>query len=407
MDIGQFTAGSPGQLVPIELHRSVRKPSGLTEIEPFASQAFSPDVLPPALDWRSLAADLLPRVSLAQEALGRVNGLTTVVHNARALLRSLWLREAKFSSAIEDVHTTALDMALVATQAERPESNRAVEAWNAVNAIEHGLASDLPFSVRLIKEMHVELLRGVRGEDKRPGELRTIPVYIGPQDRPDRARFVPPPPGNAPGHLVPLLADLERFVNQTPEEVFPLAAVAIAHYQFETIHPFRDGNGRIGRALVIHDLCRRGLLDQHVVFLSGYFERNKQMYYDRLLGVSARGDWADWIAFFLDAIVDQAGETARLAEKLFRLRERYIDTVRTKNLSARLLTLIDALFHWPVVTARGVAETTGVTDPTARKDIGVLVDHGILKLTSEVSYGQTWYAVDIIRLIEGDADQDL
>jgi Fic family protein len=202
------------------------------------------------------------------------------------------------------------------------------------------------------------------------------------------------------------MADLERFVNADRGEIPSLLAVAMAHYQFETIHPFRDGNGRIGRALIVHDLCKRGLLDHQVIFLSGYINKHKHRYYETLLGVSTGSAWERWFAFFLDAVIDQARETAVLAKRLFRLRETYIDAVKTNGLPARLLTLIDALFERPIVNARVVAQRLGVTDPTARKDIGLLVEHNVLALTADVAWGQTWFAKGIIDIVETTDDDD-
>ncbi|MBZ0172316.1 MAG: Fic family protein [Phycisphaerales bacterium] len=404
MERGWFSQHSPGRLVPITLSGVRPTPGGRVEADPIETVAFVPNPLPPDLDWGSLKASQYERLEAASAALGRVNGLVTLVPNARALLRSLWLREAKLSSEIENIQTTALDMVIAGNKSDTVEGDPARETFNAVTALERGLGADLPFSVDLIQSMHRDLLEDVRGGEKQPGAFRASQVYIGSPTRPERARFVPPPPGDGPDEIGGCMEALVAFVKSTPPEIPALAAVALMHYQFEAVHPFADGNGRIGRALIIHDMCRRGLLDQPVVFLSGYFEAHKQDYVNHLLRVSTSGDWDGWIGFFLDAVIHQAGQTVRLAERLIGLRSRFIERVQEAGAPARLLILIDELFRWPIATARGVSDLLGVTDPTARKDITTLVDLGVLEPSSEASYGQIWHAPAVLGLIEGAGD---
>lgn len=400
-----FSDASPGKLVPTTLWRWRTTPKGIPEAEEIPALAFSPDPLPPALDWRSIKADLFDELTAATAALFRVNGLVPLAPNSGVLRHALWLREAKLSSAIEDIHTTALDMVLAETRQSRGEDNPGLEALNAMKAVRHALESDLPFSGRLIREMHRVLLRGVRGEDKHPGEYRGVQAYIGPAENPGRARFIPPPPGTMPGQVDPCMAELEKFANADHPEIPGLAAVAMIHYQFEAIHPFRDGNGRVGRALILHQLCRRGLLDLPVVFVSGYFQQHKQSYVDRLFAVSAEGDWLGWIRFFVEAVATQAAQTRVLAERLIGMHRRFTERVRDDGAPARLMTLVDSLFEWPVVNARSVAGRLGVTDPTARSDLSRLERLGILELTDDVSYGKAWYPPEIIRVIETPVEE--
>ena len=400
----RFSDRKSGSLVRVVLHKHRTTAGGITEIDDVESWSFVPDPLPPKIEWGALKGRLYSSLESAAASLGRVNGVVTLTHNARTLLRALWLREAKLSSEIEGIHTTAIDMVLAESQAHRAESSKAVEVWNAVKALEYGLGSDLPWSGRLIREMHAVLLSGVRGDDKRPGEYRNSPVYIGTANDPQNARFVPPS-GIGEHSIASLLSSLEAFVHQTPSEIPALVAIALEHYQFESIHPFRDGNGRIGRALVVLQMCRRNLLDQPVVFLSGYFERNKREYVDRLLAVSTDGDWEGWIRFFLDAVIDQSRRTVVLAERLVRMREKQIEQIRSANAPSRLLVLVDHLFERPVVSARSVSERLSVTDPTARKDIATLVGMDILRPASDANYGQVWYAPSVLTVIE-EAEQE-
>ncbi len=396
----RFTGESPGGLVPITLHRKRVGASGKVEIDPVSAFSFVPDPLPPQIDWRAIKADLFDDLTAASAALAHVNGLSTIVPNTRILIQSLWLREAKFSSEIENIHTTALDMVLAGSGEQRTESNAGREAWNAMKAVQVALESDLPFSGRLIREMHRELLSGVRGEDQRPGEYRDIPVYIGPKNKPEEARFVPPPPGELPGQVVECMTRLEQFVNAQWSDIPALACVAIMHYQFETIHPFRDGNGRIGRALILHQLAKRELLDLPVTSVSGYFQSHRQEYVDRMFAVSADGDWIGWIRFFAQAVAAEAAITRSLAERVVLLRQRYAEALREQRAPTRLLDLLDHVLTWPVVTAKSVSTMLGVTDPTARKDISLMERVGLLRPTDEVSYGKVWYAPEVLAIIE-------
>lgn len=378
---------------------------GVRESEEIPALAFSPNPLPPELDWRSIKTDLFDDLTAATAALSRVNGLVPLAPNAGVLRHALWLREAKLSSAIEDIHTTAIEMVLSETRRPLDEDNPGLEALNAMKAVRYALESDLPFSGRLIREMHRVLLQGTRGEEKRPGHYRDVQAYIGPADDPGRARFIPPPPGSMPGQVDPCMSDLEKFANADHPEIPGLVAVALIHYQFEAIHPFRDGNGRVGRALILHQLCRRGLLELPVVFVSGFLLRHKQSYVDRLFAVSAEGDWAGWIRFFVEGVATQAAQTRVLAERLIGMHRRYTERVREDGAPARLMTLVDALFEWPFVTARSVASRLGVTDPTARSDLSRLERLGVLTLTDDVRYGKAWYPPEIIRVIEDPVEE--
>jgi Fic family protein len=401
----RFGPDAPGRLVPVTLRRVRVGAPGPTadragEIESVPAFAFVPDPLPPKLDWRAIKADLFEPLTEAVAALARVNGLTQGVPNARILRHALWLREAKLSSQIEDIHTTALDMVLAGSGLTGSQPNPGKEAWNAVEAVRTGLESDLPFSGRLIRDMHRALLVGVRGERSSPGEYRDGLVYIGSPNDPTDARYIPPPQRADDRMVDAAMDDLERFANTDWPGIPPLACVAMMHYQFEAIHPFRDGNGRIGRALILHQLCRRGLLDMPVVSPSGHFHRHRRDYVDLMFNVSADGAWTEWIRFFVEGVAAEAVTARVLAERIITLHRRWSDDLVSADAPARLVRLLDKVFEHPVVSVRAAGEHLGVSHPTARKDIALFEELGILAPTSDASYGRTWYCPELMRIIE-------
>lgn len=359
--------------------------------------AFVPHDLPPAIDWRAAKGELFDEFAGAHAALGRVNGLVHAVPNPEILRQALWLREARLSSKIEGIDTTALDMVLAGE--EDGKANPGREALNALRAVQYGIERQQPYSVTLIREMHARLLKDVRGEELRPGEFRDVPVYIGVAGRPDRARFVPPADGEA---VTRCMASLETFVNGEWPDIPAIAQVALAHYQFEAIHPFRDGNGRIGRAMILHQMCALGLLDMPIVSPSGYFQRHRQEYVDGLRAVSERGAWIEWIRLFVVAIAEEAVSTRLLAERIVTAYAMYTEQIRDHAAAGRLMRLLDHVFGWPLVTATSAAKVLGVTDPTARKDIALFEELGILARTDESAYGKTWYAPAVLDVAEAE-----
>jgi Fic family protein len=393
----RFSDASPGTLEPVTLRKRVVGGSGAGGWQDVETWAFVPNDLPPAIDWRAMKGELFDEMAAAHAALGRVNGLVHAVPNPEILRQALWLREARLSSKIEGIHTTALDMVLAGEEGGKANPGR--EALNAVRAVQRGIESGKPYSAALVREMHRELLEGVRGEELRPGEFRDVPVYIGVSGRPDRARFVPPAEGET---VTRCMAALEAFVNGVWPEIPALAQVALAHYQFEAVHPFRDGNGRIGRALILQQMCALGLLDMPIVSPSGYFQRHRQEYVDGLRAVSERGAWAAWVRMFAIAVGEEAVSTRLLAERIVAAHAMFSDKLRDHAAAGRLLRLLDHVFGWPVVTAASAAKVLDVTDPTARKDIGLFEELGILARTDESTYGKTWYAPAVLDVAEAE-----
>jgi cell filamentation protein, protein adenylyltransferase len=390
---------APGRLVPITIRDQA---SDHREPSPIKCFAFVPNPLPPSLNWSDLVVEHYDRLEQTMLAIGRINGLHKRIGNAAGLLRTLWIREAKLSSQVEGIQTTAEDMVLVGAGRTLDVRTGAREGWNYVQALEHGLSSDLPMSVRLLCEMHNMLLKDVRGTDRRPGQVREVPVFIGdPEKGPDKARFIPPPPGEI---LSGCLADLERFIHTDEPQIKALLKVALVHYQFETIHPFRDGNGRIGRVMISRSLVKEMLLDHPVVYMSAYINRYKQRYVDLLLKVNLTGGdaWSEWIGFMIEAIRTQANDAIVRSEQLISIRERYHELLKQRGAPVRLFRVVDRLFSMPAMNANEAGEIMEVTSPTAYKDIAVLEEIGVLTEYTGKTRDRDWVAREIINVIEAE-----
>ena len=355
-------------------------------------QAFVPGSLPREVTLESRTIYLLERASLA---VARLDGLGEAIPDAGLLIAPFTRREAVLSSRIEGIQATAYDV-YAAEVTGRPGAD-VLEVSNHVRALQRGLErlDDLPICVRLVRELHGVLLAGVRDGEARPGELRTIQAWIGsPGSSMEDARFVPPPPRLLGG----LLSDWEAFVNYRS----PLPALvrsALMHYQFEAIHPFRDGNGRLGRLLISLMLREHGVLKSPLLYLSAHFERHRQRYYDGLYGVSATGDWTPWIEFFLAGVREQAEDAVDRARRLRDLQDDHRRRLREMRASANAMRLAEGLFARPVVTARSAAQALGVSDPGARKVIERLVEVGILA-PAPGTYPRLLHAGEILDLME-------
>jgi Fic family protein len=273
------------------------------------------------------------------------------------------------------------------------------EVLNYVRALEYGLQrlDKFPVSLRLIREVHERLMKGVRGEQATPGEFRTRQNWIGtPNCMLNEASFVPPPVVEMQAALG-LLEHYLRDEDRTP----PLARLAYIHYQFEAIHPFIDGNGRIGRLLIILLLVHWNLMPMPLLYLSAYFERNRSQYYDLLMAVSQRSAWREWLVFFLRGVQEQSFDAAQRGKQLQDLQadwQKRLAGVR----SARALLLTNSLFEIPYVTIPQAAKLLNVTYQTADSSIKRLVDAGILKKIGKDSYNKTFAAADILKIILQD-----
>lgn len=346
---------------------------------------------------RTLRQDATP-VSLlldAADVIGELRGLTAPqqLNNPGVLLRPLQREESLRSSSLEGTYATPEELLLYEIDPEAPESeadpaNRWREVYNCDAALQQGAQAveQQGLTLHLVRGLHQTLLEGVRGEDKSPGAFRDGQVYIGTD-----MRFVPPP-----GYLVQeLMEDLHGYWSSPPESIPPLIASFIVHYQFETIHPFRDGNGRIGRVLLSLMLARWCRLSAPWLYLSRYFEQHKDEYIDGLYRISAEGAWEDWISFCLRGVVKQGRETIDRCRRLLELRAEWIALVQETGLKARCFKIIDALLARPVITVVQAHQLLEVAYNTAHSDLRSLERFGVVEELT--SYKQTAFIAPRVR----------
>lgn len=399
MKESSFTAAAPGRLVPSAAFER-RTQQGRMEIVSIATPAYLPDPLPPDLDWPRLLGGLVPQLLEAQAALSRLEGRARGILEPRLLMGPFWRREARLSSLIEDTVTTPekLAAAEAGQQGVEPETKEVV---NYLRAFQHGQNSGLPVCSRLIREMHSLLLEGVRGGRDRPGAFRSEQNYIGNEAQGVLgARFVPPPPGEP---LEQCMRQFEAFCNQSPASIPPLVAIPLAHYQFECIHPFRDGNGRLGRLLVVLSLSRAGIVSQPWIYVSGFLEQNKRLYQDLLLRVSTHGDWHAWLDFMLRCFAISAADSAERVERILELRDELRGQVTRARSSVLMLRLIDRLFERPVITVKQACELLGITHTAVRRHLARLVQLGVLEPIESSGKEQFFLARRILEVSEGQA----
>lgn len=364
-----------------------------------ACRAFVPLPLPPEVRYDG---PLLTLLSEADRALGELNGLGRMLPNPDLLISPFVRKEAVLSSKIEGTRATLTD--LYAREAgQRPPQGLPPdvdEVLNHVRALNYGLerVDTLPISLRLIRELHERLMRGVRGEEMRSGEFRVSQNWIGsPGCDLSGATYVPPPAGE----MTACLGELDSYLHADDERNPPLVRLALAHVQFELIHPFLDGNGRVGRLLITLLLVHWQLLNLPLLYLSAYFERLRDEYYQRLLAVSSHADWEAWITFFLRGVRDESRDAALRAKRLQDLQQNWRDRLTGARSSALTLRLVDRLFEVPIITVPAVQDLLGgVTYPTARKHLDKLLSAGILEPFGDRSYGRSFVAREILRTID-------
>lgn len=340
--------------------------------------AFRPAPLPRALE---LPIETVLALSEADAALGRLAGAGRKIHDPTAFIQPYVTREALASSRIEGTQASLSDV--FKADAAGLATGDVQEVWNYRAAMKEGLYQlpDLPLVGRVVREIHKTLMTGVRGEDKRPGEFRDRPVWIGsPTDRPDNAVFVPP----LPNEMLSAWRDWEDFAN-TQQRLPKLIQCALMHYQFETIHPFLDGNGRLGRLLIVFFLVHRAALPAPLLYISAYLEQHRREYYERLQGVRERGEIQEWLQFFLTAVAVQAEDAVSRAEALHDLRETYRSQLSGSR--SRAVELVDLLFTNPFITARRAAERLTMTNQGALKLIRQVEAHGWLRNVGTVGRG--------------------
>lgn len=354
----------------------------------------------------SLGPQTIRLLSEGDYAVGRLAGAAGRLLNPYLVGQPLLRREAILSSRIEGTYTTPEQLVLLEAGDARPKGDaRAAddtrEVLNYVRAMEHGLEllKTLPVSLRLVREVHGVLLQDVRGGHERPGAFRTEQNYIGSRHVPiGEARIVPPPVAEMQVALNQWEAGLHLDTDPLPL----LVRLAVAHYQFEAIHPFRDGNGRVGRLLIPLLLCDRKRLVEPLLYMSAYFERHRAAYMDHLLAVSTRAAWEPWIAFFLTGVVECAQEGLAFAGELLGLRDRYHGMVRAARSSGLLAALIDELFRGPSITIGQTAKLLQVTPATASSNLNKLVELGIVSEATGRIRDRIYIAREILGFVGRD-----
>jgi Fic family protein len=380
----------PGRTLPV-----------ITQGEPFA--AFVPAPLPPQppIHW---SPALRRRFDDALVALGRLDAVASMLPNAQLLLYSFVRKEAVLSSQIEGTQSSLSDLLLFEID-EQPgvplDDTR--EVSRCVAAMAHGLdrlRGGFPLSLRLLREMHAVLLDHPRGRGKAPGEFRRSQVLLG-GTRPGNAAFVPPPAEQ----MGACLSAFERFLHDDPEPTTPLVRAALAHVQFETIHPFLDGNGRIGRLLIVLQLVADGLLSEPLLYPSLFFKAHRSLYYERLHQVRLQGDWEGWLDFFAEAVQVSAAQAVQTAQALLALVAADRDRLATLGrATASALAVHTALQRQPVTTAATLSAATQLTAATLNKTLVQLQRLGIVHEVTERLRGRVFAYRNYVALLNAELD---
>jgi Fic family protein len=354
-----------------------------------------PAPLPPRFEWTS---EIMLAASEASLLLGRLSGHGAGLQNPHLLIRPFIRREAVLSSRIEGTQATISE--LLADEAgasvdRAPDDLREVK--NYVDALEEGVAQlkKLPLSLRLVRNAHRTLMKGVRGDSADPGEFRKIQNWIG-GTSPATARFVPPPPDE----VMPCLDSWEKYLHE--RELPPLVQAALLHYQFEAIHPFIDGNGRVGRLMITLFMIERELLPSPLLYLSAFFEAKRGAYFDLLDAVSDRADWEAWILYFLQGVKEQAADAISRCERINRLGEDWRHSL-VGRMTANTMKLLDRIAANPFITVRGAEQELKAAFTTAQRAIDVLVERKILIQTDDAKRGRVYVAKRLLDILDEPA----
>jgi Fic family protein len=373
---------------------SKRKPHGRGINCPGGYRAYVPEPLPPRIEW---SAELAAALSAADRAVGRLAGEGRRLPNPHLLIRPFVRREAVLSSRIEGTQATLGELlaAEAGAAVERSPADLR-EVANYVVALEYGVERlrSLPLSLRLVRELHEKLLRGLRGDTATPGEFRRSQNWIGPAGRTlADASYVPPPPAR----LMDCLGAWERFLHD--ETLPPLVHAALAHSQFEAIHPFLDGNGRVGRLLITLLLIARGVLPSPLLYLSAYFDATREAYYARLLAVTEKGEWEEWLTYFLAGTAEQAEDALDRIQRIGDLLARWRGQLAgaPSRLPERALELFAENPFW---TVNKLAARLGVAFTSAQRAIDRLESAGIVALASEAKRNRVYCARAILEILE-------
>ena len=358
--------------------------------------AFIPNPLPPRIDY---TPEIISALSNADRSLGKLSGIGSQLPNPYLLIAPYIRREAVSSSRIEGTLASLGDLFYFeATKSQTPKVPDVKEVENYVRAMEYGikLLSKLPISTRLIRKIHGVLMKGVRGESATPGEIRKSQNWIGPPGCTIiNSSYVPPPVKE----MKIALGELESYIHSNPIDPV-LIQCALVHYQFESIHPFLDGNGRIGRLLITFFLYERGCLTHPLLYLSSFFEKYREEYYSRLLSISQKGEWSDWLIFFLKGITNQCEAALEDAGKILNLHSKYrILLGGTKKIPETAYRLIDEIFQNPVISISGLSKEWAIAFNSVKRGVLRLVEVGILKEATGRKRGKLFTAPELLDLL--------
>lgn len=373
------------------------KPSG-QKVSQGPYSAFIPAPLPPAFEW---TPRLIRALSDADRMIGKLAGEGGRLPNPHILIRPFIRREAVLSSKIEGTQATLGELLAAEAGAvvdRSPEDLR--EVGNYIVALEHGIAelNTLPLCVRLIRELHSKLMTDVRGDQATPGEFRRSQNWIGkPGSTLATASFIPPPPGE----VEPCLSAWEKFLYES--ELPPLVTVALAHYQFEAVHPFLDGNGRVGRLLITLYMIEQKILPAPLLYLSAFFEATRRDYYEGLRGVSERGAWNDWLEYFLIGIARTAQDALSRASRINQILAQWQRLVAGESTNTPL-RIVDLLAANPFITATGIAKELGIAFTTAQRAIERLERVGIVKRATDAKRDRVYCAQPLLDILEEPAN---
>jgi len=363
--------------------------------------AFLPNPLPPAgLD--KFSAEFVGILSEADRRLGGLRSLAKLIPNPNLLVAPYVRKEAVLSSRIEGTQASLSDIFYYEASKEKPKHRDVLEVLNYVKAMNYGLArlKELPLSLRLVREIHSVLMEGVRGDKMKPGEFRTSQNWIGPPGCSlADATYAPPPVSE----MNEALSHWEKFL-RAEDSLAPLIKCALLHYQFETIHPFLDGNGRVGRLLITFYLCERGYLEHPILYLSDYFERFRTEYYDLLMKVSQYGAWDDWLKYFIRGVAEQSKVAEETGHKILDLQKEYRQQLQKESVPTVVFQLLDMLFLNPFVSLPGISDYLKITWPTAKASVERLVRLGILKEVSGRRRGRIYCAKELLNVLGGDSE---
>ena len=372
MHIKDFSDDTPGKLIPIQVGLELKEDD----------HAYIPKDLPPSWEF---STELWPLVAEAKQLIGVIEGIGRNLPNPTILLRPLVDREAINSSRLEGTYATAQELLLFELDQSEHKSSDSREVFNYRQALDFGTNSNLPLSLRLLKQMHQILMCNARGKDPTPGEFRRLQVAIGAS-----RRFIPPPPQEVES----CMNSMEGYMHSGVKSYDDLVDCFLVHYQFETIHPFNDGNGRVGRLLLALMMKERCGMTKPWLYLSEYFEKSRGEYTDLLYRVSQNNDWKSWIEFCLKGTIVQAKSTIHRCERLLAIRESFSEKLSDVGGSVRLSQIVDGVFDSPFVRIADLARRLVVSYPTAKKDVQRLAEAGILRELPDVT-PSTYYAPEV------------